>query len=75
MMSPGSYADFKEGAAFASLSLAESAPEPIFYVLEYSVEHFLQGQVICPILYVFVEQCEEMLANIRRCPLREGSGV
>ena len=75
MMSHGSYADFKEGQAFASLSLGESGPELISYVLEYSVHHLLQGQVISPILYVFVEQCEECFAKIRRCPLREGSGV
>ena len=75
MMIHCSYADFKEGQAFASLSLAESGPEPISYVLEYCVHLVLQGQVISPILYENVSQCEEMFATIRRCPLREGSGV
>ena len=75
MMSHGSYADFKEVHTFDSLSLAESGPEPISYVFDSSVHHVLQGQVINAILYVFVEQCEEIFATIRRCPLREGSCV
>ena len=75
MMNHGSYKDFKQRQAFASLSLAESGPEPISYVLEYSVHHVLRGQVISPILYAFVNQCEETFAMIRRCPLREGSCV